>query len=123
MTNNYSGSCDIWIYKFIKPAWFLELQTGAKKAHHTLPLKAWYCFGCGETRQITRGIHLDYADFEIQEENYYKSDFALAEVLLKTNPNVTTSRLVVSHVASLFDQKSNSVTFTFGLVSPHLRQY
>jgi hypothetical protein len=50
MTNNYSGSCDIRNYKFKKPAWFLKLQTGAKKARHTLPWKAQNCLRCGETR-------------------------------------------------------------------------
>ena len=72
MTNNYSGSCDIWNYKFMKPAWLLQLQTGAKKAHHTLPWKAQYCLRCGETRQITRAINLDYADFETWKKNDYK---------------------------------------------------
>ena len=74
MTNNYSGSCDIWNYQFINPACFLQLQTGAKKAHHTLPQ---YCLRCGETRQITRAINLDYADFETWKKNDYKIEFAI----------------------------------------------
>ena len=42
MTNNYSGSCHIWNYEFIKPDWFVELHTERSRVARSV---AYYAIG------------------------------------------------------------------------------